>query len=73
SWWVDEPNTRGTYNLVSSCVFTLGLCVWTAIHLNIPEQSPRAGARQFMRKMIWLTVGLLAPEVVTFVAWNQYF
>ncbi|KAF7289145.1 hypothetical protein MIND_01375500 [Mycena indigotica] len=70
SWWVDEATTRGTYTLVSSCVFTLGLCVWTAIHLNIPE--PAAGARQFMRKILWLGVGLMAPEIVTFIAWNQY-
>ncbi|KAF7344053.1 hypothetical protein MVEN_01694800 [Mycena venus] len=70
SWWVDEANTRGTYSLVSSCVFTLGLCVWTAVHLNIPEQ--HAGARQFLRKLSWLGVGVLAPEFVTFTAWYQY-
>ncbi|KAF7349956.1 hypothetical protein MVEN_01296700 [Mycena venus] len=70
SWWLDEPNTRGTYSLVSSCIFTLGLCVWTAIHLNIPERA--SAGRQFLRKLIWLAVGLLAPEVVTFTAWNQY-
>ncbi|KAJ6564671.1 hypothetical protein B0H19DRAFT_866503, partial [Mycena capillaripes] len=68
--WTDEPNTRGTYSLVSSCIFTLGLCVWTAIHLNIPQRA--AGARQFLRKLVWLAVGLLAPEVVIFTAWNQY-
>lgn len=65
-----EPVTRGTYSLVSSCVFPLVLSVWTAIHLNIPEQAP--GARQFLRKLAWLVVGLLAPEAVTFTAWNQY-
>ncbi|KAJ6546060.1 hypothetical protein DFH09DRAFT_1367498 [Mycena vulgaris] len=54
----------------SCCIFTLGLCVWTAIHLNIPEQA--AGARQFLRKLTWLGVGLLAPEIVTFIAWNQH-
>jgi hypothetical protein len=70
SWWLDEPNTRGTYSLVSSCIFTLGLCVWTAIHLNIPERA--SAGRQFLRKLVWLAVGLLAPEVVTFTAWNQY-
>ncbi|KAJ7838832.1 hypothetical protein B0H13DRAFT_2418945, partial [Mycena leptocephala] len=68
--WLDEPNTRGTYSLVSSCIFTLGLCVWTAIHLNIPERA--SAGRQFLRKLVWLAVGLLAPEVVTFTAWNQY-
>ncbi|KAJ7200454.1 hypothetical protein C8J57DRAFT_441424 [Mycena rebaudengoi] len=70
TWWADEPDARGTYSLVSSCIFTLALCVWTAIHLNIPEEP--TGTRQFLRKLIWLGVGLLAPEVVTFTAWNQH-
>ncbi|KAJ7191419.1 hypothetical protein GGX14DRAFT_578999 [Mycena pura] len=70
AWWMDEPNTRGTYSLVSSCIFTLGLCVWTAVHLNIPERG--GGARQFFRKLGWLAIGLLAPEAVTFTAWNQF-
>ncbi|KAJ7277108.1 hypothetical protein C8J57DRAFT_182770 [Mycena rebaudengoi] len=70
TWWADEPDARGTYSLVSSCIFTLALCVWTAIHLNIPEEP--TGTRQFLRKLIWLGVGLLAPEVVMFTVWNQH-
>ena len=35
--WQPEPGNRGTYGLLSSCVITMVLCVWTAVHLNIPE------------------------------------
>ena len=35
--WVPDPDNRGTWSLLYSCVFTLVLCVWTAIHLNIPS------------------------------------
>ena len=34
--WVDDPNNCGTWRIFSSCIFTLVLFVWTAIHLNVP-------------------------------------
>lgn len=33
--WVADPSGRGTWRIIYSCVFTLVLCVYTAIHLNI--------------------------------------
>ena len=33
--WVSDPNGRGTFGLVTSYVFTLSLCVLSAMHLNI--------------------------------------
>ncbi len=38
SVWIPEPNTRGTWSLLYSCIFTLALCVYSAIHLNIPAR-----------------------------------
>ncbi|KAF7312726.1 hypothetical protein MIND_00287500 [Mycena indigotica] len=70
SWWVPEPTTRGTYAIISSCALTLFLCVWTAIHVNIPEHAARK--RHLLRKVGWLLLGLFFPELVTFIAWNQY-
>ena len=37
--WQQEPSTHGTFRLFISCVITLSLCVWTAIHLNIVRQT----------------------------------
>lgn len=34
--WRPEPTFRGTFGILSTCLLTLGLCVWSAIHLNIP-------------------------------------
>ncbi|KAK3345005.1 hypothetical protein B0H65DRAFT_573650, partial [Neurospora tetraspora] len=34
--WVTEPDIRGTFSILSTCIVTLVLCVWTAIHLNVP-------------------------------------
>ncbi|KAG0647919.1 hypothetical protein D0Z07_5648 [Hyphodiscus hymeniophilus] len=69
--WVDDPNGRGTFGLVSSCLLTLGLCVWSAMHLNVPprDESP---LRFWARNLKWGLVGVVAPELVVFAAWRQY-
>ena len=38
--WHPSPPQRGTGALISECVITLLLCVWTAVHLNLPEKEP---------------------------------
>lgn len=64
-----EPNGRGTWSLLSSCVVTIALCAWVALHLNVPEHGTTD--RQWLRKTKWLTIGLAAPEMVVYVAWRQ--
>lgn len=44
SGWVDESNTRDTFGILSSCMATTVLCVWTALDLNIPSLGKRDGA-----------------------------
>ncbi len=67
--WTPEPNGRGTWTLLSSCVITIALCAWTALHLNVPEHG--TSGRQWLRKTKWLMLGLTAPEMVVYVAWRQ--
>ena len=74
--WKAPPNFRTTVDLVSSCVLTLVVCVWTAIHLNIQpynERRRRGGFAPYLwRRMWWMLMGLLAPELVLYTAWSQY-
>ena len=67
--WVPSPTTRGSWDLLSSCVVTISLCAWTALHLNVPEHG--TADRQWLRKSRWLVLGLVAPEMVVYVAWRQ--
>jgi len=60
--WQPEPLNRGTYSILSSCLVTLGLCIWTAVHLNIPEHG--GWLQQICRKAGWMALGFLAPELV---------
>lgn len=69
--WVANPHTRGTSNILQSCLITTSLCVWTAVHLNIPEQDDPSFlwiSYQTWRKLGWLIIGLLAPEMLVYAA-----
>ncbi|KAI9767689.1 MAG: hypothetical protein M1840_005561 [Geoglossum simile] len=67
--WVATPQGRGTWDLLYSCTFTLTLCIWSAIHLNVPPAEKR---RSFwLRKMKWVALALFMPELVLFSAWEQ--
>ena len=71
SGWVDDPNGRGTFTIVSSCVLTLSLCVYTAIHLNVRHYRTTE-LQSWIETAKWVVFGILAPELVVFVAWRQY-
>ena len=62
--WVAEPDYRGTFSILSTCIVTLVLCVWTAIHLNVPGHQEGA-VRLYVRKCGWMLLGLLIPELVS--------
>ena len=68
--WQPDPDGRGTSSLLQTCLITIGLCIYSAIHLNIP----RHGAswwEKFFAKLKWVVVALFAPELVVFTAWCQ--
>ena len=58
-----EPNRRGTFAIFSTCFLTLGLCVWTSLHFNVPGHK-ESGFSQFLRKTGWMLMGLVCPELV---------
>ncbi|KAF2824835.1 hypothetical protein CC86DRAFT_47574 [Ophiobolus disseminans] len=68
--WRPEPQVRGTFSILSSCLLTMVLCVWTAVHLNIPEYGKLTA--QVWRKLGWVMISLLAPELVLLTAYYQY-
>ena len=70
--WVPDPDNRGTWSLLYSCVFTLVLCVWTAIHLNVPSYH-ESHISQWLRKLKWVLLAIIAPELGVYTAFEQYF
>jgi hypothetical protein len=72
--WVPNPTTRGTSNILQSCLLTTSLCVWTAVHLNLKEHDNPTFfwiSYHTWRKFGWLILGLLAPEILVYTAWYQ--
>ncbi|KAI5797328.1 hypothetical protein DFH27DRAFT_483737 [Peziza echinospora] len=75
--WVSGENKRTTFDLLSTCILTLIVCIWTAVHLNIPPRHERKRGTVGMLKrgwgrVKWMIIGLLAPEIVLFIAFNQF-
>lgn len=69
--WQSEPNLRGTYTILSSCVSTLLICVLSAVHLNVPAKSD-TGWGQTPRRAKWVFTGMFAPEVLVLTAFMQF-
>jgi len=69
--WVSEPQGRGTFSLICSCLLTLTFCVWSALHLNIPP-SDFTFKYLFLEKTKWVLLGIFAPELVVATAAGQH-
>ncbi|PSN66670.1 hypothetical protein BS50DRAFT_493793 [Corynespora cassiicola Philippines] len=69
--WYSAPNFRGTYDLIISCVLTLTVCVWSALHLNVPTENSTLTQRN-LRRTRWILLGIFAPELVVSTAFAQY-
>ncbi|KAL9599873.1 MAG: hypothetical protein Q9219_003567 [cf. Caloplaca sp. 3 TL-2023] len=71
SGWVQDPDGRGTFTILSSCILTLSLCVYTSIHLNV-RPFKQSEIRSWVETTKWVFFGVLAPELMVFVAWRQF-
>ena len=68
---MSPPSSRGTIDILLSCTITLSLCVYTAIHLNIPAPGEPKWYST-LRKAKWTIIGIFAPEIALFTAWDQF-
>lgn len=68
----DPTTRRTTWNIIKSCLATVFLCTWVAVHQNIPSPTDTQAAifRRRLKIMFW---ALVAPEVVIFWAMRQWF
>ena len=59
--WVPEPNGRGTWSILWSCLVTIFICTWSVLHLYVQKQGRW---RSFLRKCKWMLFAVLAPELI---------
>ena len=69
--YVSQPNYRGTVDIIWTCVITLGICVWAMLHLNVPVRTD-SELTLFLRRVRWMTLAVLAPELVMLFAIGQW-
>ncbi|QDS70094.1 hypothetical protein FKW77_005027 [Venturia effusa] len=69
--FVPQNGDRDTLSLLFSCLLTLGLCVYSAVHLNIPPKNESVW-RMRCRELQWCIIGLFGPELVVYAAWRQW-
>lgn len=69
--WVSSSNTRGTSDILWSCIVTLTACVYSALHLNIPPAN-EGKLKFYWRKLKWVAIALFAPEIVLYCALTQF-
>jgi hypothetical protein len=68
--FVESSDFRGTTDILYSCVVTLVACIYTALHLNVPTKSGLGHALRSKGK--WVFIGLIAPELVLYLAIAQF-
>ena len=69
--WVDQPNQRGTIDIIWNCLTTIAICCWAMIHLNVPAKTDSFWTLS-LRKTKWLLLALMAPELVMLFACGQW-
>jgi len=70
--WISEPSGRGTAGLLYTCLITIFLCVWSAMHMPIPAWHT-SWMKNFFYKVGLAVVAIIAPEYVFLIAIRLYF
>jgi len=65
--WVEEPNQRGTYAILSLCASTMTICIWSAVHYGIPI-TRQSFICYILYSARWMLIALFAPEVLLYGA-----
>ena len=68
--WVDQPSTRGTLDIVWTSVFTIFICTFTLLCLNLPAANDSEW-KITVRKLFWMCLAIAGPEFVLTAAWAQ--
>ena len=68
--WTAGPPVRGSFDILWTCLATLALCAWTAVHPNIlPVPS---ASRTMIQRLGMMIVAILFPEFIISAAWRQW-
>ena len=61
--WIASSQSRGTFNILSSCFVAIIASTWTILHLNVPGPKDSSTIR-FFRRLKWLLFTIIFPEFI---------
>lgn len=68
--WTSSPDTRGTWDIILTCLVTTFLCCWTSVYPNIPAPTDGLWAR-FRDQLGLASLGVLGPDFLIVLAAGQ--
>lgn len=69
--WMSPPTFRGTSGIVTLCLSTMGICVWSSIHKDITTRRSTS-FQAFISKVRWMLMALFVPPMCVMLAVGQY-
>ncbi|KAH8757829.1 hypothetical protein F5882DRAFT_444439 [Hyaloscypha sp. PMI_1271] len=77
--WVSAESGRSTSDILWSCFSILLVCTYKCFHFNVPSQEESEAGRftrawwwKLLKKLGWMTLNVLAPEIGIAIAMDQY-
>ncbi|TVY50857.1 hypothetical protein LCER1_G008151 [Lachnellula cervina] len=69
--WTNSPDSRGSIDIVSSCISTIFLCIWSVLCVNIGLPGESASAKVYQKlKLAVLTI--LGPDFLLLLVVGQW-
>ena len=69
--WTSSPNSRGSIDIIWSCLITLIFCSWSAVCVNIPARGDSTFKK--LQRKAWLTwICIIGPEYLLVIALGQW-
>jgi hypothetical protein len=68
--WVSGSESRGTFDIIHSCVTTVFLCCWTSVCVNVPAVTD-SYFDHFRDKLNLAALGILSPDYLFTLALGQ--
>ena len=69
--WRPEPQGRGTWSILWSCLATIFICTWSALHLDVTKRHGKWYL--FFRRLGSMLVAAAAPEIFLLSSANCFF
>ena len=69
--WVAQPTSRGTLDILWSCLVAIFICTYTILCLNVPSRND-SWRTILGRRVMWMGLAILGPEFVLTYAAGQW-